>query len=306
MAIDALDYAAENMAYTVTCGDATGVDAARLTVTHTGSSCDFTIDPVDTLAQSLQGNTSFTIPYTSNGGATATGRITVNIGPDSAITFTPPTGLKIGRNRTLAIDALAAISGENAAYTVSCADATGVDATKMTVTRSSSGNRCSFTVDPVNSLTPANQGDTTFVVAFSSTGGATASGTFTVNIGPDSTIAYTAPTGLLVGRNRTLTVDVSSAATDGSYTVTCGDATNVHSRFSSVTRPDAQSQPVRVRRCASHHSQPGNCQLCRAVYLRRRSRLHRHSVYNHKPAVCYRLHSPRPRLADRHQPHACD
>ena len=243
LAIDALDYATENMAYTVTCGDATGVDAARLTVTHTGSSCDFTIDPVDTLAQSLQGNTSFTIPYTSDGGATATGRITVNIGPDSAITFTPPTGLKIGRNRTLVIDALAAISGENAAYTVSCADATGVDANRMTVTRSSSGSRCSFTVDPVNSLTPANQGDTTFVVAFASTGGATASGTFTVNIGPDSTIAYTAPTGLLVGRNRTLTVDVSSAATDGSYTVTCSDATNVHPRFSSVTRPDAQASP---------------------------------------------------------------
>ena len=243
LAIDALDYVSENMAYTVTCGDATGVDAARLTVTHTGSSCDFTIDPVDTLAQSLQGNTSFTIPYTSDGGATATGRITVNIGPDSAITFTPPTGLKIGRNRTLAIDALAAISGENAAYTVSCADATGVDANRMTVTRSSSGSRCSFTVDPVNSLTPANQGDTTFVVAFASTGGATASGTFTVNIGPDSTIVYTAPTGLLVGRNRTLSVDLSSAATDGSYTVTCGDATNIHSRFSSVTRPDAQASP---------------------------------------------------------------
>ena len=243
LAIDALDYAAENMAYTVTCGDATGVDAARLTVTHTGSSCDFTIDPVDTLAQSLQGNTSFTIPYTSNGGATATGRITVNIGPDSAITFTPPTGLKIGRNRTLAIDALAAISGENAAYTVSCADATGVDANRMTVTRSSSGNRCSFTVDPVDTLAVGSQGDTTFVVAFASTGGATASGTFTVNIGPDSTIVYTAPTGLLVGRNRTLTVDVSSAATDGSYTVTCGDAANVHPRFSSVTRPDAQASP---------------------------------------------------------------
>ena len=243
LSIDALDYVNENAAYTVTCGDATGVDAARLTVTHTGSSCDFTIDPVDTLAQSLQGNTSFTIPYTSDGGATATGRITVNIGPDSALTFTAPTGLKIGRNRTLVIDALAAVSGENAAYTVSCADATGVDANRMTVTRSSSGSRCSFTVDPVDTLAVGSQGDTTFVVAFSSTGGATASGTFTVNIGPDSTIVYTAPTGLLVGRNRTLTVDVSSAATDGSYTVTCGDATNVHPRFSSVTRPDAQASP---------------------------------------------------------------
>ena len=243
LAIDALDYVNENAAYTVTCGDATGVDAARLTVTHTGSSCDFTIDPVDTLAQSLQGNTSFTIPYTSDGGATATGRITVNIGPDSAITFTAPTGLKIGRNRTLVIDALAAVSGENAAYTVSCADATGVDANRMTVTRSSSGSRCSFTVDPVDTLAVGSQGDTTFVVAFSSTGGATASGTFTVNIGPDSAIVYTAPAGLQVGRNRTLSVDLSNAATDGSYTVTCGDATNVHSRLSSVTRPDAQASP---------------------------------------------------------------
>ncbi len=243
LSIDALDYVNENAAYTVTCGDATGVDAARLTVTHTGSSCDFTIDPVDTLAQSLQGNTSFTIPYTSDGGATATGRITVNIGPDSAITFTAPTGLKIGRNRTLVIDALAAVSGENAAYTVSCADATGVDANRMTVTRSSSGSRCSFTVDPVDTLAVGSQGDTTFVVAFSSTGGATASGTFTVNIGPDSAIVYTAPAGLQVGRNRTLSVDLSNAATDGSYTVTCGDATNVHSRLSSVTRPDAQASP---------------------------------------------------------------
>ena len=243
LSIDALDYVNENAAYTVTCGDATGVDAARLTVTHTGSSCDFTIDPVDTLAQSLQGNTSFTIPYTSDGGATATGRITVNIGPDSAITFTAPTGLKIGRNRTLVIDALAAVSGENAAYTVSCADATGVDANRMTVTRSSSGNRCSFTVDPVDTLAVGSQGDTTFSVAFSSTGGATASGTFTVNIGPDSAIVYTAPAGLQVGRNRTLSVDLSSAATDGSYTVSCGDATNIHPRFSSVTRPDAQASP---------------------------------------------------------------
>ena len=242
LSIDALDYVTENMAYTVTCGDATGVSSTRLTVTHTGSSCDFTIDPVDTLAQSLQGNTSFTIPYTSNGGATATGSITVNIGPDSSITFTSPTGLKIGRNFTLVIDALEHLT-EDDAYTVSCGDATGVDANRMTVTRSSSGSRCSFTVDPVNNLAPASQGDTTFSVAFSSTGGATATGSFTVNIGPDSTIAYTAPAGLLVGRNRTLTVDVSSAATDGSYTVTCGEATNVHSRLSSVTRPDAANMP---------------------------------------------------------------
>ena len=245
LAINALDYiSGENSAYTVTCGDATGAAAARLSVTHTGNSCDFTIDPVDSLAPSLQGATSFSIPYTSDGGATATGRVTVNIGPDSALTFTDPGTFTLGRNQTLVIDALAAVSGESSTYRVSCADATGVDANKMTVTRSSSGNGCSFTVDPVDTLALGSQGDTTFSVAFTSTGGATASGTFTVNIGPDSTIAYTAPEDLLVGRNRSLEVDLSSAAVDsGGYTVACGAAAGLHSRLFSVTRADAQSSP---------------------------------------------------------------
>ena len=241
--IDASSYASDG-SYTITCADATGVDNTKLTsVTRTANTCTYTIDPVDALAPADQGTTTFSVVFTSTGGHIITRTITVNIGPDSALTFTAPTGLKIGRNRTLAIDALAAVSGENAAYTVSCADATGVDANKMTVTRSSTGNRCSFTVDPVDTLAVGSQGDATFSVAFTSTGGATASGTFTVNIGPDSTIVYTAPVGLQVGRNRTLSVDLSSAATDGSYTVSCGDATNIHSRFSSVTRPDAANMP---------------------------------------------------------------
>ena len=188
--------------------------------------------PVSSLAQSLQGNTTFRITFTSDGGHSITRTITLNVGPDSSIAFTPPTGLKVGRNRTLVIDALEAISGENAAYTVTCGDATGVDATKMTVTRSSSGDGCSYTVDPVDSLATGSQGDTTFSVAFTSTGGATASGTFTVNIGPDSTITYAPPTGLKLGRNRTLTIDASDYATEASstYTITCGDATGVDSR----------------------------------------------------------------------------
>ena len=98
------------------------------------------------------------------------------------MTFTAPTGLKVGRNRTLEIDAAAAISGEDSTYAISCGDATGVDASKMTV--SHTGSSCTFTVDPVNNLASGSQGDTTFSVAFTSTGGATASGTFTVNIGP--------------------------------------------------------------------------------------------------------------------------
>ena len=235
LAIDASDYVQEvsGSGHTITCSDAAGVDNTRLaSVVRTADTCTFTVTPVSSLAQSLQGNTTFRITFTSDGGHSITRTITLNVGPDSSITFTPPTGLKVGRNRTLVIDSLEAISGENAAYTVTCADATGVDATKMTVTRSSSGDGCSYTVDPVDSLATGSQGDTTFSVAFTSTGGATASGTFTVNIGPDSTITYTPPTGLKLGRNRTLTIDASDYATEASstYTITCGDATGVDSR----------------------------------------------------------------------------
>ena len=238
--IDASGYVSDNSAYTITCADATGVDATKMTVTRTANSCTFTIDPVDALTPANQGDTTFTIPFTSDGGHSITGTVTVNIGPDSALTFTAPSTFTLGRNRTLVIDALAAISGENAAYTVTCADAAGVDANKMTVTRSSSGDGCSFTVDPVDSLVVGSQGDTTFSVAYTSTGGATASGTFTINIGPDSTITYTAPGTLTVGRNRTLTIDASdyvSEVSGSGHTITCEDATNIDStKLTSVTR----------------------------------------------------------------------
>ena len=240
--IDASGYVSDGT-YTVSCGDPTGADADKMAVTRTPNTCIYDIDPVDSLAPANQGSTSFSVPFTSTGGHSITRSITVNIGPDSVVTFTDPGTFTLGRNLTLVIDALAAITGDNSAYMVSCADATGVDANKMAVTRSSSGNRCSFTVDPVDTLAIGSQGDATFSVAFSSTGGASATGTFTVNIGPDSDIAYTAPSGLLVGRNRTLTVDISVAATDGSYTVTCGDAASIHSRLTSVTRADAQAMP---------------------------------------------------------------
>ncbi len=236
--IDASSYVSDG-SYTITCADATGVDGTKMAVTRTANTCTFTIDPVDTLAPANQGATTFSIAYTSAGGHSITRSITVNIGPDSALTFTAPGTFTLGRNRTLVIDALAATSGENAAYTVTCADATGVDANKMTVTRSSSGSGCSFTVDPVDTLVTGSQGDTTFSVAFTSTGGATASGTFTVNIGPDSTITYNAPTGLQIGRNLTLTIDASSYVSEASntYTISCSDARNLTGgRLTSVTR----------------------------------------------------------------------
>ena len=234
--IDASWYVSDG-SFTISCGDATSIDTTKLaSVTRAANTCSYTITPISTLTQSQQGAATFTVPYTSSGGDTYNGIVTIEVGPPSTITYTAPTGLTVGRNRTLTIDASDYVT-ENPAYTFTCSDASGVDATKMVVIRT--GGSCAFTVDPVNSLAPGNQGDTTFSVAFTSTGGATALGTFTVNIGPDSTITYTAPTGLSIGRNRTLTIDASAYATEASqtYTITCGDATSVYIvRLLSVTR----------------------------------------------------------------------
>ena len=233
--IDASWYVSDG-SFTISCGDATSIDTTKLaSVTRTANTCSYTITPISTLTQSQQGAATFTVPYTSSGGDTYNGIVTIEVGPPSTITYTAPTGLKVGRNRTLTIDASEHVA--DGSYTFTCGDASGVDATKMVVIRT--GGSCAFTVDPVNSLAPGNQGDTTFTVAFTSTGGATALGTFTVNIGPDSTITYTAPTGLSIGRNRTLTIDASAYATEASqtYTITCGDATSVYIvRLLSVTR----------------------------------------------------------------------
>ena len=120
--IDASSYAADG-SYDISCGDATGVDASKIaSVSHTGSSCAFTLTPN---AAATSGDTTFSIPITSAGGSAVTGTITVSVGPDSDIVFAAPSGLSVGRNRTLNIHALDHLS-ENAAFTVTCADATSV------------------------------------------------------------------------------------------------------------------------------------------------------------------------------------
>ena len=202
--IDASDYATDGD-YTISCGTATNIAAnvptsstvalASVVRDPSGNGCSYTIMPTAT-----QGTATFTIPYTSSGGDTANGNISITVGPPSDPIVTPPTGLSVARNRTLEINALDHVT-EDEAYTVTCDDATGVDANRMTVTRSSSGNGCTFTVAPkgynepnaADRLAPSLQGDTTFSVLFTSSGGATTTGTFTINIGPDAPIDVPSP-----------------------------------------------------------------------------------------------------------------
>ena len=234
LTINALDHYNARLGQAVTCGDATGVDNTKLTsVTRTSGTCTFTVDPIDNLAASAQGNTTFSVAYSANG-STVTGTFTVNIGPDSNLVVAPPTdpkALEVGRNRTRGFNALD-FATENTGHTVTCGDATGVDAAKLEVKR----NGCAFTIDPIDDLAEALQGNTSFSVPFISTGGQTIAGAFTAYIGPDSVIRLLKETPLRLARNNTLTIDATDYVGDGDYTVSCGDPYHVNTAVFTVRR----------------------------------------------------------------------
>ena len=106
-------------------------------------------------AGATQGSAPFVMNFGVGTGHTYARSVTVTIQPPSNIVFTAPTGLKVGRNRTLEINA--SDHAADGTYAITCGDATGVDNTKLTaVTR----NGCVFTVDPIDTLAAGSQGDT--------------------------------------------------------------------------------------------------------------------------------------------------
>ena len=224
-----LDYASEvsSSGYTISCGDATGVDNTKLTgVTHTGSSCTFTVDPIDALGSSLQGDTSFTVPLSSTGGSTASATFTVNVGPDSSITVSPPSAIAIAASRSRTVDF--SDYATDGSYTISC----GTPTTSSALITIGSPTGCSVAI-----TSGASTGQATVSVPFTSDGGATAMGSFTFDVGVASNIVFAAPTGLKVGTNRTRVINVLDYATDGGYTVTCSDATAIDTtELSTVVR----------------------------------------------------------------------
>ena len=145
----------------------------------------------------------------------------------SNIVFTAPQNLKVGRNFTLEIDASDYFT-EDSSYTVSCGEALSVDSTRLTSV-SRAADTCTFTVDPIDTLVVGSQGDATFTVPLTSTGGHTLNATFTVNIGPDSSVSVSAPSSIAVAASRSRTVDFSDYASDGSYTISCGTPTTASS-----------------------------------------------------------------------------
>ena len=240
LTFNALDYVEEHSFHTVSCADATGVDNTKLVSVSrdtSGTGCNFTVDPINTLVVTRPVTTTFYVTFRSTGGRIANGSFTISIGPDANFSFTPPATFMTGRNRFLRFNVLDYVS-ESPDHTVTCSDASGVVSTKVRVLRSSSGDGCGFTVIPVSTLATTLQGETSFSVVISSTGGDVVTGTFTFYIGGDSTITYTAPTDLATGRNKALTIDATNYVTeaDPTWRIICGDAIRIHSRLASVSR----------------------------------------------------------------------
>ena len=204
--------------YTITCGDATNIDTTELqSVTHTGDSCEFTITP-----KTVQGDATFTVPYTSSGSDTYSGIIPITVGPDSTIAFTAPTNLKVGTNRTQVIDAASYVTDGN--YAITCGEATSIDTVELqSVIRT--GNSCEFTITP-----KTTQGTATFTVPYTSAGGHTLNGEISIAVGPASTITPTQSPILVTAANRARNINAASwvRETPGSgYAITCGDATDI-------------------------------------------------------------------------------
>ena len=220
LTIDASDYASDAYGFTISCGAATGVDS-KITIQRTG--CSFVVTPTGT-----QGSASFTVPYTSSGGGTYNAVFTIDIGPASTISFSAPSGLTLGTNRSMTLDASSYAA--DGSYLITCGDATGVDS-KITVTRPNANARsCEYSVTPTGAT-----GTASFTVPYTSSGGHTANGTISIAITAASAIVYSAPTGLTMTAGSSMTINAASYATDGSYTITCGDAANRDAKIARIT-----------------------------------------------------------------------
>ena len=211
LVINALSYATEaDTRYSITCGDATSIDTTELsTVTREG--CMFTVTP-----KNVQGAASFAVPYTSFGGTTTSHTINVQVGPASNIVFTPPSpALSVQSGSSIMIDA----SGYAAdgSYTTTCGTATESSA----LISISAQTGCSVTV-----AAGAGTGTAAITVPYTSSGGDTHDGIVNVQVVPVSDIMFSAPaSNPVVNIDTSRVLDMSSYASDGPYTITCGTAT---------------------------------------------------------------------------------
>ena len=218
LAVTAGSYATDGT-FTISCADATSVSSEFTSVTRTANTCNYS---VIAKATASAGAATFTVPYTSTGDDTHNGVISITI---STISYTTPTGLKVVAGSTLDINASGYAT--HTGYTISCGATKDLHTKLTSVTRTA--NTCNYTITP---KTTATAGNATFTIPYTSSSGATLDAQVTVTI---SNIAYTAPT-LSMAAGETLAVTAGGYATDGTFTISCADATSISTEFTSVTR----------------------------------------------------------------------
>ena len=219
LAVSAGGYATDGT-FTISCADAINVSTEFTSVTPTANTCNYT---VVAKATATAGAATFTVPYTSTGGDTHNGIVSITI---STISYTTPTGLKVVAGSTLDINASGYAT--HTGYTISCGATKDLHTKLTSVTRTA--NTCNYTITP---KTTATAGNATFTIPYTSSSGATLDAQVTVTI---SNIAYTAPSGLSMAAGETLAVTAGGYATDGTFTISCADATSISTEFTSVTR----------------------------------------------------------------------
>ena len=167
---------------TFTCADITVPSTNAYVSTITRDDCSYT---VTFKATAPSGGTDFNVNVTPSSGTATNVSVRFNRGPASAITFTGPTGLEVATNRHRVVNALDYVTEAHPSYAISCGDATNIDTTELnTVTRSSSGTGCMFTVAPKNV-----QGAASFTVPYTSSAGDTENGVVNIQVGPGSSVA---------------------------------------------------------------------------------------------------------------------
>ena len=216
--ISANAYATDDR-FTITCSDATSISSKFTSVTRTANTCKYEV----TIKATSTGAASFTIRYTSSGGDTHDATISITI---TALAYSAPSDLKIAAGTSLNITANYAT---HRGYTVTCGEAKDIHAKLSSVTRPDAVNKsCEYRI---TAKATAATGDATFTIPYTSSSGATLDAQVTIKI---SNITYNAPSLSMVA-GETLSVPAGSYVSDGTFTISCADATSVSAQFTSVT-----------------------------------------------------------------------
>ena len=192
LTIDASGYASDG-SYVVSCGDATNLHSRLRSVTRTANTCEFTITPQ---RAAMVGDATFTIPYSSTGGATLNAVVTVEVGVDSRLSIADRTArtIFIKHRRAVYFDFLRIVSDGD--HAVTCSSPSPVLANPFDEPPTSRAqvrsfervSNCLYKLDVALFFTPGDQirDVLNLTVMLTSSGGAT--GTATAIFARDNTL----------------------------------------------------------------------------------------------------------------------